>query len=184
LHDDNVGTLTPFAPKPLQDVVVVVPAAAPFGLELRAAREFDPESSLQAPSVPIPLDGSSHDPESARTAVYGANPVESVAFEMASSAPAAASPLAELMRSELAAAEDGSAASESASLRASARRSSRRARRSSSISIPAEASAAARAAAASSPRVSGYLAYVVAGTLVGFYALLCYYANALLAGLP
>jgi hypothetical protein len=181
---DEVGTLTPLAPKPLQDVVVVVPTAAPLGLDIRALRESDPEGSLQAPSVPIPLPGSSDDPESARTAVYGANPVEAVALEMASAAPAAASPLVEMMRSELAAAEEESMASESASMRPSSRRSSRRARRSSIVSLPAEASAAARAAAAGPPRVSGYLVCLVAVTLVGFYALLCYYANALLAGLP
>jgi hypothetical protein len=181
----QVGTLTPLAPKPAQDVVVVVPPAAPLALDLQLSSSAEPESALQAPSVPIPLDASSHDPESARTAIQGKGNLE-LALAAPSSA-AAPSALAELVRTELAtAASDGEIDSrESASVRPSSRRSSRRPRRSLRIAMPADAAAAARAAAsAPTPPLHNYLAYATGAVIVGGYVALCYYANALLAGVP
>lgn len=189
----QVGALTPLAPKPEQDVVVVVPADSPLALDLQSASLAEPESALQAPSVPIPPEGSSHDPESARTAIQGKGNLElalaaSLSPDAPSSAPltpAASSPLAEMMRRELAAAESGLDSSESAGGRPSSRRSSRRPRRSLRIEIPSRAVTDARAAAsAQSPRLHTYVAFATGAVIVGGYVLLCYYANALLAGLP
>jgi hypothetical protein len=69
------------------------------------------------------------------------------------------------------------------SVRPKARRSSRRSRRSSRIDMPIEAALAARAAArAQSPR--SHWSYATGAALVAGYLVLCYYVNALLAGLP
>jgi hypothetical protein len=188
----QVGTLTPLAPKPEQNVVVVVPAASPLTLELQPSSSPEPESALQAPSVPIPLEGSSHDPESARTAIQGKGNLE--AALAASSPQAPTSPLAEMMRGELAAAaasqserevDSSGSAGVPTSVVPSSRRSSRRARRSLRIELPVETAAAARAAASeSSPRSHTYLACATGAVIVCGYVVLCYYANALLAGLP
>jgi hypothetical protein len=174
----QVGTLTPLAPKPAQDVVVVVPPTSPLALDLQPSIA-EPESALQAPSVPIPLDASSHDPDSARTAIQGKGNLE---LALAAAAP---SPLAMMMDSELAAACDSEVdSSESASVRASSRRSSRRPRRSLRIAMPADTAAAARAAASAPPPRHTYLAYATGAVLIGGYVALCYYANALLAVAP
>jgi hypothetical protein len=187
----QVGTLTPLAPKPAQDVVVVVPPASPLALDLQLSSSAEPESALQAPSVPIPLDGSSHDPESARTAIQGKGNLElALAAPASTPAPVSApspSPLPEMMRTELAADASDSEVdpSESASVRPSSRRSSRRPRRSLRIAMPADTAAAARAAAsAPTPPQHTYLAYATGAVLIGGYVALCYYANALLAGVP
>jgi hypothetical protein len=190
----EVGTLTPLAPKPAQDVVVVIPAASPLALDLQPSSSPEADSALQAPSVPIPLEGSSHDPESARTAIQGRGNLElalAASSSPAMSSPAMSSPLADMMRGELAAAAAADAvaseldSSESQSIRPSSRRSSRRSPRSLRIELPVEAAAAARAVdLESSPRSHTYLAYATGAVLVCGYVALCYYANALLAGLP
>jgi hypothetical protein len=163
----QVGTLTPLAPKPARDVVVAVPPAPPLALELLLSSSPEPESALQAPSVPIALDGSSHDPESARTAIQGKGNLE---LALAASMPA---PRGDVDSSE------------SASVRPSGRRSSRRPRRSLRIAMPADTVAAARAAAsAPPPQQHTYLAYATGVVIIGGYVALCYYANALLSGLP
>jgi hypothetical protein len=187
----QVGTLTPLAPKPAQDVVVVVPPASPLALDLLLSSSAEPESALQAPSVPIPLDGSSHDPESARTSIQGKGNLElALAAPASAAAPVSApspSPLPETMRTELAADASDSEVdpSESASVRPSSRRSSRRPRRSLRIAMPTDTAAAARAAAsAPTPPLHTYLAYATGAVLIGGYVALCYYANALLAGVP
>lgn len=202
----QVGTLTPLAPKPAQDVVVVVPAAAPLARDVAPASSAGPESSLRAPPVQIPDEGSSNEPDSARTAVYAAGQAERAMLASSSEGASAArpavptSPLADIMRAELAAAareDEWQPNHESASARpcaaepgaaepsSSPRRSSRRARRSSRVEMPLEATMAARAAAAAeTPRIHSYLAYATGAVLVGGYITLCYYANALLSGLP
>jgi hypothetical protein len=202
----QVGTLTPLAPKPPQDVVVVVPAAAPLARDIASASGSAPESSSRAPSVPIPDGASSDDPDSARTAVYAAGQAERAMLASSregapvTPSPVPTSPLAELMRAELAAAagdgerqpgdessggQPSSAQPSSAQPSSSPRRSSRRARRSSRVEMPVEATIAARAAAAAeTPRIYSYVAYATGAVLVGGYITLCYYANALLSGLP
>ncbi|HTV24361.1 MAG TPA: hypothetical protein VMG12_36965 [Polyangiaceae bacterium] len=169
----EVGTLTPLAPKPAQDVVVIVPAAPPIKLDAE-----DPASSLQAPSVSIDTDHSNPEPESQPTVVY------SEAFKAVVSS-SAAPILGDMLGTELSDDSDSQPApAESATVRpSSSRRTSRRARGSLRIELPAEASDAARAADASAPS-KPYMAYIAGGVLVCFYVLLCYYGNALLSGLP
>jgi hypothetical protein len=163
----QVGTLTPLAPKPARDVVVAVPPVPPLALELLLSSSPEPESALSAPSVPIAPDGSSHDPESERTAIQGKGNLE---LALAASMP---SPRGDVDSSE------------SASVRPSGRRSSRRPRRSLRIAMPADTAAAARAAAsAPTPPQHTYLAYATGVVIIGGYVALCYYANALLSGLP
>jgi hypothetical protein len=97
------------------------------------------------------------------------------------------SPTTEVTRSDLAAAgSQGEVdSSESFSVRPSGRRSSRRPRRSLRIAMPADTVAAALAAAsAPTPPQHTYLAYATGVVIIGGYVALCYYANALLSGLP
>lgn len=173
----QVGTLTPLAPKPLQDVVVVVPVASPLALGIEPEGLADPESALQAPSVPIALEGSSHDPESARTAIQGKGNIEPARAALPEPSASAAA-----LHGESAPVAESSADSRDST---SARRSSRRGRRSLRIELPVEAAAAARAATnAPASRSQTYRACVAGALLVGAYIVLCYYANAILAGLP
>jgi hypothetical protein len=182
----QVGTLTPLAPKPPEDVVVVVPAAAPLARDIAPATGSDPESSLRvgAPVMPSPVPTSplaelmraelaaaaGDDERQPNGESMGSQPASSVApgsVAQASVAPGSVAP--------------GSVAQASTS----PRRSSRRARRSLRIEMPVEATTAARAAAAAeTPRIYSYVAYATGAVLVGGYITLCYYANALLSGLP
>jgi hypothetical protein len=53
------------------------------------------------------------------------------------------------------------------------------------IEMPVSAATAARASVPEqAPRSHSYLAYAAGAVLISGYAVLCYYANALLAGLP
>lgn len=170
----EVGTLTPLAPKPAQDVVVVVPAASRLVFDKQDAGA-DPVSSLQAPSVQIEMEANA-EPESQPTVVY------SEAFKAAVSS----SPLiGDMLETELATDQSAAAPADATTVHpSSSRRSSRRARRSVRIEMPVEASEAARAAEAASSAPKPYMPYLVGGAILGFYILLCYYGNALLAGLP
>jgi hypothetical protein len=173
----QVGTLTPLAPKPPNDVVVEVPPAAPLNLEVAPSSSAPPESWSRAPSVAAPPEGANHEPDSAPTVIQViAAPDEPSAAE--------ASPFAELIQSELAAGGEVQVESrDSTGVRRSSRRSVRRARRSSRVQMPLEATVAARAAAGS-PRPQSYFNYATGAVLVGAYLVLCYYVNAFIAGLP
>jgi len=216
----QVGTLTPLAPKPSQDVVVVVPAVSPVSADIRAG---EAANSPQAPSVPVPPEGSG-DPDSGRTVVAAAGYAAAASQRPPAMPASAMSPLAQMMRVELAVArngsepakaevaeaharevdarevdahevdahEDGAEPSEDAQLEVvsrpsesgTVRRTSRRARRSSRIEMPLEASAAARAVVVEPVRSKGYVPVALGAFIVGAYVVLCYYANALLSGLP
>jgi hypothetical protein len=176
----QAGTLTPLAPKPSQDVVVVVPAAAPLARDIAPAASPRPESAAEgAPATqPVPMSPLAEMMRAELAAAAGEQqPNEEFASAPSSpaQAPSAQSPSA----------QPSSTQPSSTQPSFSPRRSSRRARRSLRVEIPVEATVAARAAAAAeAPRLHSYLAYATGVVVVGGYITLCYYANALLSGVP
>lgn len=182
----QVGTLTPLAPKPPQEVMVVVPAASPLALDLRTGESG---SVQQAPSVPIPADATSADPESARTVVAAAGYAASAEAASADAADAEAASAdadeTELASDEFAEGEGVDAEhSDRVPTHTFTRRTKRRARRSSRVELPSELGAAARAVSIDPPRAKRYVPMAIGAVIVGAYVVLCYYANALLAGMP
>lgn len=169
----QVGTLTPLAPKPAHEVVVVVPAPSPVAhveaptpgpsptLELSSVAPHAAErESMRAASVPPPLPVMTSDE---------ALPAEAEPIE---AAPIEAEPH-DSFHPE--------------SERSQCRRSSRRGRRSSRVQLPhavIEAAQAEAGTAVAPSRLRRHGSFLIGAAIVGVYVVLGYYANAVLAGLP
>jgi hypothetical protein len=176
----QAGTLTPLAPKPAQDVVVVVPAPAPLARDIAPAASSQPESPAEgAPATqPVPMSPLAEMMRAELAAAAG----EHQPNEESASVPSSS---AQSSSTQPSSARPSSPQPSSTQPSSSPRRSSRRARRSLRVEIPVEATVAARAAAAAeTPRLHSYLAYATGVVVVGGYITLCYYANALLSGVP